>query len=139
MRSFGKLLLTGITAGAILAVSLKIVQLITGNTASILLYNMDYIPLLKKWDSVTGAGLLFHFVTCIVSVVVLYYFLKLFSLEQKVRLYVVIYTIGGAILFFLSALSETPPAYSDMAAWIYWTAGHAVFGIFVGLFIKKWL
>ncbi len=48
----------------------------------------------------------------------------------------VTYTVGGGILFFLSSLTETPPAYNDLAAWIYWTAGHALFGIIVGLLVR---
>ncbi|OZU90585.1 hypothetical protein CIL03_05440 [Virgibacillus indicus] len=139
MWNFSKLVLIGIIAGTVLAVSLKIVRLLTGNPASILLYNMDYIPLLKMWDEILGAGLLFHFITCIVSVVVLFYFLKPLALKRNVLPYVVTYTIGGGVLFFLSALTGTPPAYNDVAAWFYWTAGHTLFGIVVGLLVKKWV
>lgn len=136
MKNFYKLTLAGIIAGVVLAAFLKVIQLLTGNPASILLYNMDYIPFLKKWNDIIGAGLLFHFITCIVSVVFLFYLLKPFALERKVFPYVVTYTVGGSILFFLSALTETPPAYNDMTAWLYWTAGHALFGIIVGLLVR---
>lgn len=139
MKNFRKLILTGIIAGAVLAVSMEAAQLLTGNPASILLYNMDYILFLKKWDDIAVAGILFHFITCIVSVVCLFCFFKPFGWERKILPYAVTYTIGGGVLFFLSSLTGTPPAYNDMAAWICWTAGHALFGIVVGLLVKKWV
>ncbi|AIF43080.1 hypothetical protein [Virgibacillus sp. SK37] len=137
MKQIARLMATGIIAGVILALSLKIIQITTGNPAYILLFNMDYIPALKQWDNVPGAGMLFHFITCVVSVIALFYILKILKWERIASLYVAVYTIGGGILFFLSALTETPPAYTNIAAWLYWTIGHAIFGVVVGLLIKS--
>lgn len=50
--------------------------------------------------------------------------------------YIFVYTLGGAGLFFLTALSDQFPEVGDKAAWIYWTLGHAVFGYTVGVLIK---
>ncbi|MYL56354.1 hypothetical protein GLW20_02415 [Virgibacillus halodenitrificans] len=137
MKQIVRLITSAIIAGVILALSLKIIQITTGNPAYILLFNMDYIPVLKQWNNVPGAGMLFHFITCIVSVIGLFYILKLFNWEKVASLYMAVYTIGGGILFFLSALTETPPAYTNAAAWFYWTIGHAIFGVTVGLLIKS--
>ncbi|WP_205603334.1 hypothetical protein [Virgibacillus halodenitrificans] len=62
MKQIVRLMTIGIIAGVVLALSLKIIQLATGNPAYILLFNMDYIPVLKQVDDVMGAGMLFHFI-----------------------------------------------------------------------------
>lgn len=137
MRQFMKLVTTGIFAGIILALFLKWVQAGTGNQAYTLLFNMDYIPILKQWNHVDGMGMVFHFTTCITSVVVLYYLLKRIGHHRSFLPYVLTYTIGGGVLYSLSALTNTPPAFNDFAAWAYWTLGHAIYGVVVGVMVKK--
>ncbi|PWA13079.1 hypothetical protein DCC39_02830 [Pueribacillus theae] len=138
MKQITKLSAIGIIAGIVLALFLKVVQLLTGSEAYILLFNMDYIPVLKEINEVFGMGMLFHFATCIGSVVILFFILKGIHLEHCFLAYLAVYTIGGAILFALAGLTETPPAVTDLAAWCFWTAGHALFGAVVGLLIKYW-
>lgn len=139
MTTFIKLILIGIISGVILAGIMKIIRKITGNKADILLYNMDYMPVLKKWDHYWVTGVLFHYVTCIASAVILFYILFPFGWEMDVWPYVLVFAAGGGVLYFLSALTETPPAYNDTAAWLYWTFGHGVFGLSIGLLIKFWI
>ncbi|MGM8212300.1 hypothetical protein ACLIBH_05815 [Virgibacillus sp. W0430] len=138
MKQFAKLLITGILSGYILAFSLKIVKFVTHNKAYDLLFNMDYIPIIQDWQPSLFWGICFHYVTCILSVVLLFYILKLLYLERSIHPYVLVYSIGGGALFFLTSLSAQPPAATDFAAWFFWTAGHAVFGVVVGLLIKYW-
>lgn len=118
---------------------LKIVFVLTGNTAYILLFNFDYIPILNALEPVWLFGYVFHFVTCIVSVIALFYILKTWNIQKKIWPYIIVYSIGGAALFFLTALSEQPPAADDVTAWIYWTLAHAVFGYSVAALIRKWM
>lgn len=47
MREAGKLTIISIVAGIVLAGFLKVVQQLTGNKAYVLLFNVDYVPLLK--------------------------------------------------------------------------------------------
>ncbi|GGW60975.1 hypothetical protein DFQ11_102609 [Winogradskyella epiphytica] len=139
MKQLLKLISIGLIAGIVLMLILKIVILLTGNTAYILLFNFDYIPILNALRPEWLFGYVFHFITCIVSVVALYHILKSFKLEERIRPYILVYTIGGGALFFLTALSDQPPAVNDLMAWVYWTFAHAVYGYVVGYLIKKWL
>lgn len=133
------LVLTAISfiAGTILILFLRIVLEITGNTAYFLLFNFDYIPVVNTLQSVPFSGFLFHYITCFVSVVVLFYFLRRFRWQRRYWLYILVYTIGGGALFFLTALSPKPPEASDWASWMYWTVGHALYGCVVALLIKR--
>jgi len=139
MVEFTILVIIGIIAGIGLSLFMALVRILTGNPASILLYNLDYMPVLKKWNHVRGAGLVFHFVTCIASVVVLFYLLRFISWEYYIFPYVVVYTAGSALLFFLSALTKTPPEHTDGYAWLHWTIGHAVFGLIAGVLVRAWV
>lgn len=137
MKQLLKLTAIGIISGTVLILALRIVLELTGNTAYILLFNFDYIPLINDLKPVWLFGYIFHFVTCIVSVIALFYILKPRGLHKDILPYVIVYTFGGGALFFLTALSHKPPAADDGMAWIYWTLGHAAFGYVVGTLIKK--
>ncbi|MEK3934459.1 hypothetical protein MKY41_03995 [Sporosarcina sp. FSL W7-1349] len=136
MKQLLKLILIGILSGLLLAGFLKLVYKITGNQAYILLYNIDYIPFLRQWEDVSAVGLVFHFVFCIASVIGLYYILKAFRHERHPLPYLAVYTIGSGILYFLTLLTDQPPAADDVAAWFYWTFGHVLFGFAVGYLVK---
>lgn len=139
MKQVLKLTLVGIIGGIVLMIMLKIVLVFTGNTAYILLFNFDYVPILNELRPVWLFGYVFHFVTCMVSVIVLFYILKTQRWEMKLLPYIAVYTIGGGALFFLTSLSPQPPAANDVMAWIYWTLAHAIFGYVVGILVKKWM
>src|SRR5699024_4497605 len=84
MTIFLKLIIIGLISGMILAASGKIIRLTTGNKAEILLYNMDYMPVLKKWSDKWITGIIFHYMTCIVSAVVLFYMIVYFGWDMKI-------------------------------------------------------
>lgn len=138
MKQLFKLTTIGLFSGIVLMLVLKIVMIINGNTAYVLLFNFDYIPVLKDLKPTWVFGYVFHFLTCIVSVIALFHILKTWTLEKNILPYILVYTIGGGALFFLTALSDQPPATNDIMAWIYWTIAHAVFGYVVGVLVKKW-
>lgn len=139
MKQFLKLFFIALIAGTALLAVLKIVMLLTGNPAYILLLNFDYIPLIKDLRPVWLFGYIFHFVTCIISVFALFYILSSKGYHKKIAPYIIVYTLGGGALFFLTALSPQPPAANDYLAWIFWTCGHAIFGYTVGILIVKWV
>lgn len=132
-----KLIASGIFSGAVLAASMKLIRKMTGNPSEILLYNVDYIPFFKKYKHIPGVGLGFHYATCVLSTVGLYYILKPFRIEKNITPYVLVYSAGGGALYFLSALTNEPPEYNDTAAWNYWTGSHALFGVAVGTMVKS--
>lgn len=139
MVRLAKLIIIGIIAGLVLAGCMKLIFLITGNEAYQLLYNVDYIPLIHVYDDTPYFGIFFHYIFCIVSVTGLYYLLCFFNLQDKSLFYIIIYTTGSGILFFLTLLTNTPPAANHFLSWFYWTMSHILFGIAVALPIKKWL
>lgn len=139
MKDLLKLSLIGLIAGFVLIVVLKIVLILTGNTAYILLFNFDYIPILNELKPVWLFGYVFHYVTCIASVIGLYYILQTWNWEKKILPYILVYTIGGGALFFLTALSPQLPEANDFMAWFYWTFAHGIYGYVVGAMVKKWL
>lgn len=138
MKAILKLTTIGLFAGLVLMLVLKLVMTLTGNTAYVLLFNFDYIPILNELKPVWLFGYLFHFLTCIFSAIGLFYILKTWKMQYVVWPYIVVYSLGGGALFFLTGLSPQPPASNDVWAWIFWTIGHAVFGYVIGLCVKKW-
>lgn len=139
MKQVLKLAIIGLFAGVVLIVVLRIVLSLTGNTAYVLLFNFDYIPIVKDLRPTWFFGSVFHFATCIVSVIALYHILSIWNLQKRVVLYILVNTIGGGALFFLTALSNQPPAANDWMAWIYWTLAHGTYSFVVGVLIKKWM
>ncbi|MCG7344571.1 hypothetical protein MHZ92_10520 [Sporosarcina sp. ACRSL] len=134
-----RLIATGVIAGSVLTLLMKLVYEITGNKAYVLLYNTDYIPVLNKWESSEVFGITFHYVFCIASVIGLYFILRAFQLERRMLPYFFTYTIGSGVLFFLTSLTDKPPAWTDTKAWFYWTVSHAVYSWIVGFLIIRWI
>lgn len=139
MIRFMKLLSIGMIAGLVLLGFLKIVQLATNNTAYMLLINTDYIPLLQNLQPRSIIGFTFHFVFCVISVLSLFYMLIFFQLEKKLSFYFIVYTVGSALLFPLTALSDSTPVLTDTSAFIYWVVAHGLYSFVVGILIKKWV
>lgn len=137
--SLFKLIIIGILAGISLAGMMHVIYLLTGSEAYQLLYNVDYIPGLRYFQQSTVFGFVFHFLFCIISVIVLYYLLKKWHLEFRLFPYLIVYTGGAAVLYFLSALTEKPPASTDVIAWFYWTISHVVYSLIVGFLINFWI
>ncbi|TVT27644.1 hypothetical protein FO441_08015 [Salinicoccus cyprini] len=136
MMIFLKLVLAGAVSGVVFTLVMKLIRLFTGNKADVLFYNIDYIPVLKQWSDHKLLGILFHYFCCIASAVVMYLLLVPFGFETEVWSFVLLSTLGGSILYFLTGLSESPPSSDDYSAWLYWTLGHAVFGACVGLMVR---
>ena len=139
MITFLKLIIIGFISGLILAATAKIIRFTIGSKAEILLYNMDYMPVIKRWSDQWITGIIFHYVTCISSVVVLFYMLIPFGWETNIWPYVLVYTAGSGVLYFLSLFTDQPPAPNSFSSWLCWTFSHTVFGLAAGLLIKWWI
>lgn len=137
MKLLSKLTVIGIIAGTVLASLMKLIYILTSNEAYKLLYNVDYIPLLEIFQDSVYFGILFHYIFCIVSVIGLYYLLTFFRLHKKFYPYIIIYTVGSGILYFLTLLTSTSPAADSFISWFYWTGSHVLFGVTVAYSIKK--
>ncbi len=129
----------GVIAGIVLAVFLKIIEWLTGSTVYYLLFHVDYVPLLRSLSPVSIVEVCFHFGTCMLSVLVLYAIFRLFHLEKSIAAYTILILLGSSLLYFLTMFSAHTPAVNDWAAWSYWVIGHGLFGVVVGVLIRRWL
>lgn len=136
MKQLVQLVCIGIIAGAALAGIMQVIHLMTGSEANNLLYNVDYIPILHVFQNNSWFGIAFHFVFCVVSVVGLFYLLSIFSMAYRIWPYVLVYTIGSGVLYFLTLFTNQPPASTDISAWFYWTFSHLIFSLIVGVMVK---
>lgn len=139
MKQFMQLIGIGIISAAVLAALMQLIYTLTGNEAYVLLYNVDYFPIIHVWQNVAWFGIVFHFVFCIASVIGLFYILKFFGWEYRMWPYLVVYTVGSGILYFLTLLTEQPPAADDRMAWFYWTSSHLVFSLVVAGMIVRFV
>lgn len=137
MKELPKLTLIAVVAGTVLAGSLLLIYALTGNMAFYLLFNVDYIPVLKSLQPRLVVEIVFHYLFCVASVVVLYYILRVVNLEKRVLIYILVYTGGSGILFYLTIFTSAEPAYTDLMAWVYWTAAHGIYSVIVGMWINK--
>lgn len=98
--TFLKLTLIGFATGVILIITLKILYILTGHTAYILLFNFDYVPVLNQLIPILLFGYIFHFITCICSAIGLYYILKYLNKQLSLFYYIAVYTVGEEHYFF---------------------------------------
>lgn len=139
MKTFLQLIGIGIVSGAVLAMIMQIIYSLTGNEAYILLYNIDYFPIIHVFKDSYLFGIAFHFVFCIASVVGLYSILSFWGKQYSSWPYVTVYTAGSGILYFLTLFTDRPPAANDGMAWFYWTASHLVFSLTVAWMIRRFI
>lgn len=133
------LMIIGIVSGIVLALFLRIIQQLTGSKAYHLLFDVSYIPFLKSLRPVWLAEGIFHFCTCMGSIIALYFLLCIKGWEQNITAYLVAIGAGSAALYPLTLLAHHTPALQDYASWFYWILGHALFGITTVLLIRKWI
>lgn len=134
-----KLTLIGFIASLVLAACMQLIYQWTGNEAYQLLYNADYIPILQRLDHLPYFGFTFHVIFCLISVIGVFYLLTIWQRQYEPLPYLLIYTGGSALLYFLSFFTETPPAAHDLYAWFYWTLSHFVYSLTVVILIHFWI
>ncbi|ARF17843.1 hypothetical protein CSV61_07625 [Sporosarcina sp. P3] len=139
MKRFWQLVGIGIAGGAVLALLMLVIWAVTGNEAYILLYNVDYFPIIHVFSHVLWFGIVFHFVFCIASVLGLFYLLSFLNWQYKMWPYIVVYTVGSGVLYFLTLLTDRPPAADDGMAWLYWTGSHLVFSVLVASMVSRYV
>ncbi len=139
MKEIGKLMGIGMVSGTVLALFLKLIQFLTGNKAYRLLFDVSYIPFLKNLKPVWLARGIFHFGTCIGSIIVLYELLSPFKWQKNMSSYLLIIGVGSTALFFLTLLAEDTPAITDFYAWTYWVLGHLLFSWTTVILIQKYV
>lgn len=137
VKRFITLILIGIVGGTVLAELLRLVYLLLKINAYNLLFNFDYIPIIGKYSHTNEwTGMVFHYLTCIVSVIVSYYVFKKYGMEKDLLPYLALFFVGSMMLYFLTGLSSEAPAWNDWTAFILFGLGHLVYGFVVGKLIQ---
>lgn len=129
----------GLISGVVLALFLKIPQLLWDIKAYNLLFEVGYIPWLSQMRPIWLIQGVFHFATCIFSLSILYYVLAFFKKETHLLSYIIIIGVGSTLLYFLTLLSENTPPINDYAAWLFWILGHVLFSLTGWYLIRKWV
>ena len=138
MRKAVLWILIGLISGLVLALFMKIPQLLWQVHAYNLLFEVSYIPLLNQMRPVWLIQGIFHFATCIFSLSILYYLLSYFKKETQLAYYIAIVGIGSTLLYFLTLLADNTPPITDYVAWLFWTIGHVLFSLTGWYLIRKW-
>lgn len=139
MKKLAKLTAIGIISGIILALFLKIIKSTTGNNVYDLLFDTSYIPVLNELSPTWLIESIFHFTTCILSIIVLYYVLRFFCMEKNFLPYFLTIGLGSGVLYFLTLFSVKTPPITNLAAWMYWVIGHALFSVTAVYLIRRWV
>ncbi|WP_143180074.1 hypothetical protein [Domibacillus mangrovi] len=140
-RLIRKASLSGLIAGMILAVFLKMVEQTTHYKVYTLLLNVDYIPILKRYTFSEFVEVAFHLIISIGLSVCLYFaisYMNITSHKRIISLCVSVCIIIGLILFPTTALSDRTPSITSMPAFSYWLAGHVVYGYTLGFLVARW-
>lgn len=116
---------------------LKIVQAVTGKQVYTLLLNVDYLPVIKNWELGEGLEFTLHLGVSVMLVFVLYTVFVRRGLSENFSPYVVANVLIGALLFLTTSFSNRTPEFTDGAAFLYWLAGHLVYGVVIGILISR--
>jgi hypothetical protein len=113
---------------------LKLIQSITSLKVYTLLLNVDYIPILKdiKLAEVVEFGL--HMVISIgLAFAINFYFSRKELGKEAIQRFVIrISLIVGLLLFPTTLLSERTPPITSIYAFLFWMAGHWIYGLVLG-------
>jgi len=106
-------------SGIVLALFLKIPQYFWDVHAYNLLFEVSYIPYINQLRPQWLIRGIFHFSTCIFSLIILYHILKYFKKETYLLAYILIIGIGSTLLYFLTLFPDNTPPITDYTAWFF--------------------
>ncbi|WP_077596973.1 hypothetical protein [Oceanobacillus kimchii] len=132
------LLLIGIISGFIIGLFFYLCQLITNKPVYTLLMNIDYFPIIGKWQHLPLFEFSYHIIVSIVLVYTLIFFLRLWDLERKLWAYVSISGLIVLLIYPTTLLSNRTPELYDGYSIIIWLIGHLIYGSSIGLLQQYW-
>lgn len=136
MRRLMALCVIGLLAGSIFGGLLKLIELLTDKKVYTLLLNVDYFPILKDVSRSELMDFMFHLIVSMIVVIVLFNCLKYMDRAYNVMDYVWLNIAIAFVLYLTTTFSERTPLLTDWIALAYWTAGHIVYGLLIGWFVK---
>lgn len=139
MNKIFRITLVSFISGIILIAVLYLFKFLHTSRAYDLLFNFEYIPIVGTYNDNALLGILFHFGTCIVSTIVLYYIVKAFHVELSLLSYILPITIGSALLYFLSAFTTEAPSPFNLISWGMWVLAHLIYSVMIAYGMKFWV
>lgn len=139
MNKIFRITIVSIISGIMLIAVLCLFKFLHTSRAYDLLFNFEYIPIVGAYNDNALLGILFHFGTCIVSTIVLYYIVKAFHVELSLLSYILPITIGSAVLYFLSAFTTEAPSPFDLISWGMWVLAHLIYSVMIAYGMKFWV
>lgn len=130
----------GLVTGIILAIFLKSVEVLLGYKVYTLLLNVDYIPIVKDYQFSEAIEVFFHLVVSVVLCILLVIALDKstdFIRNRVVYFSFLINTAIGLLLYPTTSFSDRTPSFTDAVSLSWWIAGHALYGVVVGMLLKK--
>ncbi|MFS0576061.1 hypothetical protein AB1K83_10515 [Sporosarcina sp. 179-K 3D1 HS] len=128
-----KIFFSGIIAGLVLSFSFKLIEQWKAVKVYTLLLNVDYIPFLNRFTYPESVEVGFHLLVSVFVSLVLFLLLReIRTSYHKLIVSMVVSLLIGAAYYPMTVLSERTPQLTDLAALLYWLAGHAVFGLLLG-------
>lgn len=132
--------INGVIPGAILALFLKMIETSTTYKVYTLLLNVDYIPILNRFDLSEFIEVILHLVVSVLLVASLQTVLtykNITTTRQIIGWSIVSCVIIGFILFPTTILSDRTPSLTSIPAWSYWMLGHLFYGMIVGFLLRN--
>lgn len=139
-RVIRKASLSGLIAGMILAVFLKVVEQTTNHKVYTLLLNVDYIPILNRYTFSEFVEVAFHLLISTALSLCLYLairYMKISSRKRIISLCTAVCFMIGALLFPTTAFSDRTPSVTSVPAFSYWLVSHVVYGYTLGFLLAR--
>ncbi|MDV6379088.1 hypothetical protein ORD22_12770 [Sporosarcina sp. GW1-11] len=130
----------GLVTGIILALFLKSVQAVMGYKVYTLLLNVDYIPIVKNYQFPEVIEVSFHLIVSVILCIVLLLLLDKntdFIRNRVIYFSFLINTAIGLLLYPTTTFSSRTPSFSDAVSLFWWIVGHALYGLLVGIMLKR--
>lgn len=134
-------LIIGIVSSFVIGLYFKAIEFLFGIKVYTLLLNIDYFPILKKFEFHEVIEFSFHILVSIVIVGLLIIFkIKLnWSSRQTSITVILVSLIIGMLIYPTTALSTRTPNFISITAFSHWIIGHFLFGIAVALCFKLFI
>ncbi len=135
-----KSILSGLVSGLVLAVLLKVTESVTHLKVYTLLLNVDYIPYINTFAFPELIEIGFHLIVSIALAVCLYLLfiqLQITSRKQIILICTIVCFIIGVALFPTTTLSDRTPDFTSIPSFLYWIAGHIIFGFVLGYLLVR--
>lgn len=134
-----QVLFTAVVAGGSLGIFLKVVEHLTNRRVYTLLLNVDYFPILHNYYFPEIIEFSFHLVISLVITSCLFAIRNKFNWSNTalIRSSIVSQLLIGCVLFPTTILSDRTPAITDVHALAWWLSGHLLFGLLVGILLRR--